>query len=299
MSGAYSMVNVPCLARDLVRHPRGSELATDLLRIAALGPAEFASLDEVRISVDAPVRRQELADRMSLQPRALQVLAATRDVASTSGLEAWTAAVDVLEAAPMGALTDLVDMVRDEICDIAWSRADGLAVTAHTTALDVVADGVRATYAAEFCPEIAGPLGRPWRRWLAATGHAPAPADPAAARLLHDVRSLSPEQFAAAAQRLRSQRAGGWSWAIAMHDACWAVHLTGRERATLVAQLHAVRALLANAPAGQWPSPDATASVIAAVHARMVEDVLAEDVFVALTTPLESSLASHGRDDRD
>ena len=290
MSGVYSMVNVPCLARDLVRHPRGSELATDLLRATALGPAEFASLDAVRISADAPVRREALATRMALEPRALHVLAATRDVAESVGLEAWTAAVDVLEAAPMGAVTDLVDLVRDEICDAAWSRADGLAVTPHTTALDVVADGIRATYADEICPEIAGPLGRPWRRWLAASGHGPAPVDSSVTDVLADVRAASPNYWTIAAQQLREQRAAGWSWAVAMHDACWAIHLTGRERLALVAQLHAVRTLLACGDSSlERPSPDATAAVIGAVHAHVVQDMLTEDVFVALTTPLAAA----------
>ena len=291
MSGAYSMVNVPCLARDLARHPRGAALASDLLRAAALGPEQYVDLDAVRVAADAAQRRAQLAERMTLQPRALQVLAATRDVASTVGLEAWTAAVDVLEAAPMGALTDLVDMVRDEICETAWSRADGLAVTSWTNALDVVADGVRATYTAEICPEISAPLGRPWRRWLAATTHAPAPVDPIVADVVGAVRELAPQQLAGAAQRLRGQRAEGWSWAIAMHDACWAVHLAGRDRIALVAQLHAVRALL-DGPrsAAERPSPDAVSAVVAAVHARVVADVLADDVRVALTTPLESVL---------
>ena len=289
MSGAYSMVNVPCLARDLIRHPRGGELATDLLRAAALGPEQFASLDRVRVAVDAPVRREALANRMSIEPRALQVLAATRDVATTSGLEAWTAAVDVLEAAPMGALPDLVDMLRDEICDAAWTRADGLAVTPWTTALDVVSDGVRATYAAESCPEIAAPLGRPWRRWLVATRHAPAELDAAVDDVIRSIRAASPQSLEAAAQRLRRQRADGWSWAMAMHDACWAVHLAGRERAALVAQLHAVRALLDTSKTAEGRlAPDVSAAVVAAVHARVVGDVLADDVFAALTAPFAS-----------
>jgi hypothetical protein len=47
---------------------------------------------------------------------------------------------------------------------------------------------------------------------------------------------------------------------------------------------------LSAAPSGERPSPDAAASVIAAVHARMVQDVLAEDVFAALTAPLDAAL---------
>jgi hypothetical protein len=290
MSGVYTMVNAPCLARDLARHPRGGAVATDLLRAAALTPGGFAALDTARLAADAPARRDSLAARMRLQPRALQVLAATRDVATTAGLEAWTAAVDVLDVTPMGALDDLVDLVKDEICDPAWSRADGLAVTAWSTALDVVADGVRATYAAQICPEIAAPLGRPWRRWLAASGHAPAPVDATVAGLIAAVRAASPQRLAGAADRLRRQRADGWSWAIAMHDACWAVHLTGRERVALVAQLHALRALLDVLPDSDRPSPALSAAVVAAVHAHVVADVLADDVFAGLVAPLAGSL---------
>ena len=238
MSGVYSLVNVPCLVRDLSRHPRGAGLAADLLRAAALDPAAFSSLDTVRLAADAATRRDALAEQMRVEPRALQVLAATRDMATTSGIDAWTAAVDVLEAAPMGS------------------------------------------------------LGRPWRRWLTATGHAVPSVDAAVADVVVQLRDASPQQLQQAAQGLRRQRAEGWSWAIAMHDACWAVHLTGRETVALTAQLHALRALLAATPAGTKPSPDTCAAVVAAVHARVVADVLAGDVLAALTAPLDAALHS-------
>ena len=290
MSGVYSLVNVPCLVRDLARHPRRAAVALDLLRAAALDADAFAALDRVRIAVDAPARREALADRMRIEPRALQVLAAARDVATTSGIDAWTAAVDVLDTAPMGSVDELVGLVRDEICAPAWARGDGLAVATYPVALDVVADGVRATYCADICPEIAAPLGRPWRRWLAASQHAAASVDPAAADLVARLRGATPLQLRAAADRLRRQRAEGWSWAIAMHDACWAVHLTGREMTALVAQLHALRAAIAVLPDGTRLTPDMSAAVVAAVHARVGADVLAGDVLAALTAPLDAAL---------
>jgi hypothetical protein len=290
MSGVYSLVNVPCLVRDLARHPRGAGLAVDLLRAAALDTDAFAALDRVRAPVDALSRREALAARMRIEPRALQVLAAARDVAATSGIDAWTAAADVLETASIGSLDDVVGLVRDEICAGAWARGDGLAVATWPTALDVVADGVRATYSADSCPEIAAPLGRPWRRWLAASRHAPAPVDPVVADLVDRLRRATPHQLADAADRLRRQRADGWSWAIAMHDACWAVHLTGRETTALVAQLHALRAVLAATPAGSRPTPDTCAAVVAAVHAGVGADLLAGDVLAALTAPVDAAL---------
>jgi hypothetical protein len=290
MSGLYSFVNVPCLIRDLSRHSRGGGLATDLLRIAALDAEAFASLDRVRTAADASSRRHALAQRMSIEPRALQVLAATRDVAATAGIDAWTAAVDTLETAPMGGLDELVGFVRDELCAGAWSRADGLAVATWSTALDVIADGVRARYAADICADVAGPLGRPWRRWLATSGHAVPPVDPAMADVVTRLRNATAEQLAGAGEELRRQRAAGWSWAIAMHDACWAVHLTGRDMVALTAQLHALRALLATSPADTRPSPDTCAAVVAAVHGRVVADVLDGEVVAALTASLDTAL---------
>jgi hypothetical protein len=290
VSGVYSLVNIPCLMRDLARHPRGAGVAADLLRIAALDAEAFGSLDRVRSAADAPGRREALRQRMQIEPRALQVLAATRDVATTVGIDAWTAAVDVLDTAPMGGLDDLVAFVRDEVCAGAWSRADGLAVATWPTALDVIADRVRATYAADTCPEIAGPLGRPWRRWLSTSGQLVPSADPVVADVLARLRSATPHQLDYAAQGLRRQRAEGWSWATDMHDACWAVHLTGRETVALTAQLHALRALRAALPPGSKPSPDTAAAVVAAVHARIAADVLAGDVLAALTAPLDAAL---------
>lgn len=290
MSGVYSLVNVPCLVRDLGRHPRGAGLATDLLRIAALDADAFAALDAVRTATDAPARREALAQQMRMQPKALQVLAATRDVASSVGIDAWTASIDALETAPMGGLDELVGFVRDELCSAAWTRSGDLAVATWPTALDVVADGVRARYAADFFPDVATALGRPWRRWLTATGHPLAPVDPSVADLVDRLRTATQLQLAHAAHGLRRQRADGWSWAIAMHDACWAVHLTGREVAALAAQLHALRALLAAMPDVDRPSPDTCAAVVGAVHARVAGDVLAGDVLAALTAPLDAAL---------
>jgi hypothetical protein len=289
MSGVYSLVNVPCLVRDMARHPRGGALAADLLRATALGPAEFASLERLRVVPGAAQRRAELVERSQAAPRALQVLAAARDVASTMGIDGWAAASDVLDIAPIGGLVELVDVVRDEICAAAWRRSDGLAVATWPTALDIVADGVRATYASHDHGDVAMALGRPWRRWLASRQLPSVDLDPASDGVIARVSSASVEQLARAADGLRRQRAAGWSWALAMHDACWAIELTGRERSALVAQMHGVRAVL-RAHAGRRPAPDVVAAVVMSVHAHVVADVLAADVVAAMTAPVDAAL---------
>ena len=54
MSGVYSLVNAPCLVRDVARHPRAGALASELLRIAALGPEQLAALDRLRVTAPVP-----------------------------------------------------------------------------------------------------------------------------------------------------------------------------------------------------------------------------------------------------
>src|SRR5439155_19309489 len=107
----------------------------------------------------------------------------------------------------------------------------GIAVARHPVALDVVTDGVLASYAAEACGASAVSLGRPWRRWLAARRPVLPAVTEAAGDVVARIESMSPTGLTAAAQLLREQRARGWSWPAAMHDACWAVCLTGRQRA--------------------------------------------------------------------
>jgi len=285
----YTLVNVPVLARDLVRHPRGAAVATDLLRVLALDDEALVSLDQVRVATDAPTRRTSVMVRMAAEPRALQVLAAARDVATTVGLTAWTAAADVLDAAPLGGLDELVGFVREELLDAAWWRGDDLSVARWPTALDVVADGVTATYAVDACGSLAAPLGRPWRRWLSSTGHVLAGVEGPAAAVLEQLSQSAP-RLRLTAESLRRQRADGWRWAEAMHEACWAVHLTGRERLAAAAQLHAVRILHGTTTNGTRPGPDVVAAAVAAVHAAVVADVLNGDVAAALSAPFAAAV---------
>jgi hypothetical protein len=280
----YSFVNAPTLVRDLARHDRGGAVATDLLRALTLTADDLADLDLLRVAPTAPARRAEVLTRLRAMPGALTVLAAARDVAGTTGMEAWTAAVDVLDAAAIGSVDDLLRFVRHDVLDQAWTGGQALALARHPGALDVVADGVLATYAADGVAELARPLGRPWRRWLAQRRVGVPAVDAPVADIVTDIRATSPQRLSVAADELRRQRSAGWSWPAAMHDACWAVHLTGRERLAARAQLHALRAVLG--VTGARPRPDLVAAVVAAVHATVVADVLDAPAVAAMTAPL-------------
>lgn len=283
----YSLVNVAALCRDLARHPNGAAVVDDLLRVFALDDARLEALDAVPVEPTTATLRRRVRAEMSTQPRALAVLAATRKAAHVDGLDAWTATVEVLERAPLGDFDDVLRFTRDEVLEHASVRITGLVVARWPRALDIVGDGVAASYASVSAP-FAAPLGLPWRRWTTTTRLAPAViSQPAVADLVARVACADPDALDHAADALRAARAAGWSWAASMHDACWAVELTGRQRDAALAQLHALGALLSVSAA---PRPAAVAAVVAAVHAAVVADVLPTATLAALTAPLDAQL---------
>lgn len=283
----YSLVNVATLCRDLARHPNGAAVADDLLHVFALDDVRLEALDAERWAPAWAALRPMVRAQMSAQPRAPEVLAAARNAADVNGREAWTAAVDLLERTLIGDFGDLLRFTQDEVLEHAWARTTGLVVARWPHALEVVGDGIAASYASASLP-IAVTLGHAWRHWRNRTGLASAPVcEPAVADIVARVGSADANALDRAADALRDARAAGWSWAAAMHDACWAVELTNRRRSTAVAQLHALRAVLSTAAR---PRPAAVAAVVAAVHATAVADVLPGPSVAAMTAPLAAHL---------
>ena len=263
----YSFVNVPTLVRDLGRIRQGGAVAEELLRALALDRSALADLDATPYDAQtAHAVRDELVRTDRAVPTAMRVLAAARDVAGDVGLGAWSAAADVLERTPIGDLGALLRFVRDEVLAAAWTREDDLAVARWPRALGIVADGVAAAYTGD------ARLGAQWHQWCRAGRAQPAPTPwPDIVDAVRTVPSDADWPHPPA------------EWAALVHEACWAVHLTGRERAAAVTQLHALRGLLAGHPS---PSPRAVATVVAAVHAHVVADVLDGDTHLTMTAPL-------------
>jgi len=273
----YSLVNVPTLIRDLARLPAGPVLVMDLLQAFALTPPDLEVLDargRGRSDADADAaRRASLLRSAAQRPRALAVLTAARNAADSHGLAAYAGSIDLLAAATIGGLDDLVRFVRHDVLVEAWTHAEGLSVATYPTALDVVTDGVVATYAGR------ADIGRTWRPWCATHPYAwsavPYPL------VVDMVRRLDAGRRAPAVPA---------EWAQLVHEACWAVHLAGRERAAAVTQLAALHALFDKTkPAA--PSHALVATVVAAVHASVGSDLLETSAYDAMTQPFFSLLA--------
>lgn len=268
----YSLVNVATLVRDLARHERAEQVATELLRAFALSPDDLAALDETPYDATAAAaHRARVVAADAVRPRALPVLSAAREFADDIGIDAYGAAVDVLEQAPIGGLDDLQSFVRRDVLAACWATEGDLAVARHPRAVDVVTDGVMGAYAAD------EHLSRPWRAWLAS--HPVAPEPTGWPKVVAAVAALDRDADVAAAPA---------EWALRMHEACWAVHLTGRERAATVAQLHALVAL-ARTWAPQRPPLRVVSMTTAAVHAEVVADVLDTTAYAAMSQPLFSA----------
>jgi hypothetical protein len=280
----YSLVNVAVVVRDLSRHQHGVALAADLLHVLALDDAALAELDALAPPPDAGVLRRPLIESVSVQAPALQLMATARAASETAGFAAWSESLGLLEAAPMGGWHELHRWVTDELLDAAWDRVGDVAVVRRPGALAVVDDGILTTYA-EAGPD--HPLARRWRTWTAAHDVAPVSHD-AVARVVDMVAAAPPEALAAAGDVLNRARAEGWSWPLAMHDACWAIQLTGRTHAAAVGQLHGLRALLTSG--ARTPRPDVVAAVVAAIHATTAADLLASDTVAAMCRPLLGQL---------
>ncbi len=269
----YSLVNIAALVRDLSRQARGDAVAADLLRAFSLDEPALAALDAMPRSADTAAARLRLLTADAVRPRALQLLAAARADAEDLGLDAYIAAAERLECTPMGDLEGVMRFLRDDVLSSAWSGDDELRVAPAGRALDVVTDGVVSSYTGDVS------IGGAWRAWVAATGCGLAPTPwPDIVAAIVDLPPHAEWPVVPA------------TWAASMHDACWAVHLTGRDRPAAITQLHALRSLLAVfAPA--VPPLRAVSGTVAAVHAHVVADVIDTATHGAMTQPLFRLLA--------
>ncbi|MEH3076603.1 MAG: hypothetical protein PGN11_07945 [Quadrisphaera sp.] len=195
-----------------------------------------------------------------------------------------------LRSSMVGNAAALERLVREEAVDAAGAadlldREDpsGGAALERALAADVLADAALAWYASRHLPTaLRRRLTEPYERAVAGAvpgtfDLAPDPAapwGPALTELLRALRDLDGpgrQRWRAAVDAGRASGRGAAgpgaeqrSWSLAMHDACWAAHASGRTAAAAAAQLLAVQASSTAAspprtapPAAGTPSPGA------------------------------------------
>jgi hypothetical protein len=282
----YSIVNVPALGYDLVRLPHGEQVARVLRVALSCGPDELGRLAERHPGQSrAPRWDQVLGGRRHEDMRAALRLAdraLERAVAGDSGSS--SVLLRRLERAAIGDLPALERVLRHDILDWTWLRSGDLAVQDpdHARACDVLADAAASAYCSENLDDetrraLAGPF-------LAARLISDGPTGVGDVDALLGAVATSNEPARAAWRRaVDAIRPGTVTWAPAMHQATWAVHLADRLRLAADAQLAAVVAFRE----GGFEARDAAYGVwnalSGAVQATVAADLLPEADHARLT----------------
>jgi hypothetical protein len=236
----YSLVSAGSLGFDLTRLRGGTGVAEVLLDALACGPDELRALAGAHPGPGRAARwtgvvhtARELSAGSALRLAAPALgLAAQGDVAGSQDL------LTRLARAPLGDLTALDRLVRDDVLSWTWRTCDGVGVQdlEHTLAADVLVDAAASAYGSRW-------LADDLRRELCAPYLSARPASPAddgpepvraVLRDLHGWDAHDRASWRAAVDLLRPDTR---SWTTSMHEASWAVHLSGRLREAAQAQL--------------------------------------------------------------
>jgi hypothetical protein len=296
-----SLVNAPAVCFDLVRLPAG-RLAADVLATAlAADPPALDRLETVARELDGdPMRGAARAAATSAAAAVPALGAALAAVAgpAPSGLPG-TGRVDVatLVATPICRPATLLGLLHDDVLGWTRTRVGDVTVQRWTAAVPALCDALLAALAG---PALAAPaaesLLEAYRR--AALPVEPAELDPAGygpngfgpngvaiRAALHAFAAAPADQLAA----LGRAHTHGSGWALAMHRACWAVHLAGRERAAAAAQFALARLVAGRSDRARLATDGVVAAASGVLHAESVRDLLDEDSRCRLLAPRENT----------
>ncbi|MFC5381093.1 hypothetical protein [Aquipuribacter nitratireducens] len=315
---AYSLTSASALGLDLVRTPGGGAVARLLGQGLLVEPgaapvpatatgagqdpagARAAALRLLgeRATVPAVDVRDDVVESRSPGTPARPV--SVEELAETLTASLRRARRD-LQAVSLGTVEDLLALARSLPVDATGRSGTGApheaaAGLAVREASDVrlgaaLADGVLAELLLGCGDPALAPLARELLRPTVGGDLLPpvdSPGDavevPAAASLLRQVAAARPEALRTPDRPVPAV------WARHVHDATWAIEITGRTRTAALAQLDLVRALHragvtpAEAAAGVWNTCSG------AVQALVVADVLPDDVFEVLVADLLDAL---------
>ena len=287
----HSLVNAPVLALDLVRHPSGARVCDVLDRVLVLDAHDQAALAVAGAAgpVRTPARRR-LLDVAARAPRMADVLAeaARTFVDGLAGGPAEKASTE-LSGALVGRLPDVHAMLlgdgplagSDVLVEAVGAALD--AVTAAWTALDPAA-----------LPADVDLLTAPWLDALPVfpTRTPLAVPDGATGSLLDLLDALAratPAQWTAL-DVAHDVLFDGLDWSTAMHQGCRAAAESGRTRDVARWHLAAARTAHGTGLTMAVGAPGAMMSVVAAVQATCVGDLLESATLDVLTGPCRAML---------
>ena len=304
----YSLVSSPVLGFDLVRLPAGESAAGVLVRALQAGPTELdvlasrhdaaarASAWEVVRAAAAEVR--SISDVLSdVANGLLEREHGDADVADR--LEAGV--VRVLQASTVADADALVRLVHHDVLDWTWTvpveGGPGLRTETAAHAADVLADAAVSAYLGDRLPAevrraLAGPYLSACRELTSSAVPEVEDVPAGVAAVLDRLTRLDGTDRACLRAAAEGDRAVGGEWAGAVHEASWAVHLSGRTRTAAVAQLLAVRAFraggldAADGAGGLWNL------VSGVVHAEVVADLLPGEAREVLVRPWDAAFGS-------
>jgi hypothetical protein len=287
----YSLVSAATLGFDLVRLPAGRAVADVLL----VGLAADAA-DLTRIAAAHPSRGLEREQRgvRAVRSRRAREMAASvphvRDAAAGSdGANRAAVLVAQLEQGTIGDAPTLERLLRDDVLGPEHPAVGLLDPDLLAEAADVLGDAAVGFWAAGVLPPLV-------RRDLTAAFDRVTDAGPLAGAgaeeldtelqtFLASLRDLDDAGRARWRSAVDEGRAAHRPWAGAMHEACWAAHVSGRTRSLAAVQLHAVQAFLDGGFDGRDGASGVWNAVAGCVQGLAMADLLDEASLAVLRAP--------------
>lgn len=277
----YSMLNMPVLGFDLCRLSRGVDVADVLLSALRLDREQLHRVARQHPGAAHRARWRQVERLAKPRTAPLRELGATLEELGADALVSTSTLLAELERSPIGSLDSLIRLACDEILDWTWSDSDGARRQDHEAraACEVLADALAALYAADALPEdLTADLCLPWAQAARpATDLDLGPNQPAVQHVLTRLTTLDAHgrtRLRAAAEADSERRQ---AWALAVHDASWAVHLTDRTRAAAAAQLLTVQAFRRGGLTAHDGAGGLWNAVSGLVHSLVVVDLLTDE----------------------
>lgn len=294
----YTMINFAAVGFDLARLPHGDHVAKVLRTALSIDQRHLPALAAQHPGHMREERWTQLRDANRSSAAALRHdVAALVATGTDQGPDLNPSAYDMLrslEISPVGNLDALERLIRHDILDWTWQKADGtddLAIQSETArqAADVLVDSACAAYAAsDLTAQTRREMAEPMAKATAALR----------AEKLLPMPNTIPENVQECLTQLQQcdhQTMAEWReqgssdhkevglWSTAMNQACWAVHISERDRTAALVQLEAVCAFRAAGFTGKEAANGLWNSISGAMHAMVVTDLLNEKDHNVLT----------------